>query len=94
MEIFRFGRIGAVKDRINRTLLINVNRMTRLTSWGLTGQIIHGLPNLPMIDIVAVEELFVAFVKLFIGFLRVSSSDGLRANGSDRFPRYHRRGRC
>lgn len=61
----------------------------------LTGQIVHGLPDLPVIDIVAVEEVHVSLVELLVGLLGavVGRSGALRADDGGRRPRHHRAAR-
>lgn len=64
------------------------------TSSRLTGQVIHGLSNLPVIDVVAVEEVDVSLIELLVGLLgTVGRPDALAADdASGRHPGHHRRG--
>lgn len=72
--------------------------MFRLSSTGatikreLTGQIVHGLPDLPVIDVVAVEKIHISLVEFLVGLRRtaVGCSGALRADDGDRSPRHHR----
>lgn len=68
------------------------------TSSRLTSQIIHGLSNLPVIDVVAVEEIDISLIELLVGLLGTVGRPGaLHADeASSRHSGHHRRGhaRC
>lgn len=61
----------------------------------LTGQIIHGFPNLPVIDVIAVEEVDISLIELLVGLCGAMghSPSVLDANeAGGRHSGHHRRG--
>lgn len=56
----------------------------------LTGQIVHSLPDLPVIDIVAVEEIHISLIELLVGLLGAAVGCSGALSADDGSPRYHR----